>query len=82
MEDVSKPQTETERDSHKEYEALDAAPVSDPGPGGGKEPPAGTGESAGPRGEDAHKEGGDIQDLGDDAMGRPAGTSDVDDVGV
>ena len=69
--------------SHKEYEALDTAPVPDPGPGDGKEPPEGVGESTTRRGEDVHREDGrDFQEVGKTKMGRPIGTSDQEDFGV
>ena len=70
--------------SHKEYEAHDNAhPPSDPGPGGGKQPPEGVGESTTRRGEDVGKqEGRDFETIGKNKADRPIGVSDPDDIGV
>ena len=70
--------------SHKEYEAREnTSPPSDPGPGGGKEPPAGVDESTTRRGEDvARQEGKEFQQTGKNAAGRPEGRNNPDDIGV
>lgn len=70
--------------SHKEYEArATTPPPSDPGPGGGKPPPEGVGESTTRRGENVHREDGkEFQDLGENAVGRPFGTNDPEAIGV
>jgi hypothetical protein len=69
--------------SHKEYEARDKAPMSDPGPTTGQEPPAGVGDSQTRRGEDVHRQDGrEFQQKGETPIGRPIGTSDPEKVGV
>lgn len=70
--------------SRKEYEALDTTPPpGDVGPGGGKLPNEGVGESTGRRGEEIHlEEGREFEELGKDAVGRPHGTHDPEEIGV
>lgn len=69
--------------SHKEYEAHDTAPMSDPGPNTGKAPAADVGESMTRRGEDVHGEDGrEVQGKGETPIGRPIGTFDPEDKGV